>query len=114
LGRTLPQFGGRNGSQVTIEVHAGGRRVWPSSLKRFIKNKIEDGELAVAEVMNTCSNSRAYSVAAVEGFGSCCIANSWSRPFDTFQNAKDGWQKLEVAASLSILADELRYFSGTN
>ena len=42
----------------TIEVHAGGRRVWPPSFKRFVRNKIDSGELSVAEVMKTCNVSQ--------------------------------------------------------
>lgn len=42
----------------TIEVHAGGRRVWPPSFKRFVKNKLDTGELTVTEVMNTCNVSQ--------------------------------------------------------
>ena len=39
----------------TIEVHSGGRRVWPPSFKRFVKTKLDAGELTVAEVMKTCN-----------------------------------------------------------
>lgn len=42
----------------TIEVHSGGRRVWPPSFKRFVKTKIDAGELTVAEVMKTCDVSQ--------------------------------------------------------
>jgi len=42
----------------TIEVHAGGRRVWPPSFKRFVKTKLDHGELTVAEVMKTCNVSQ--------------------------------------------------------
>ena len=42
----------------TIEVHAGGRRVWPPSFKRFIKDKLDSGELTVSEVMRTCNASQ--------------------------------------------------------
>lgn len=42
----------------TIEVHAGGRRVWPPSFKRFIKEKLDNGELALADVMQTCNVSQ--------------------------------------------------------
>lgn len=42
----------------TIEVHAGGRRVWPPSFKRFIKNKLDAGELTIAAVMKTCNVSQ--------------------------------------------------------
>ena len=42
----------------TIEVHAGGRRVWPPSFKRFIKEKLDSGELALADVMKTCNVSQ--------------------------------------------------------
>jgi len=42
----------------TIEVHAGGRRVWPPSFKRFIKEKLDNGELALADVMKTCNVSQ--------------------------------------------------------
>ena len=30
----------------TIEVHAGGRRVWPPSFKRFVKEGLDSGKLA--------------------------------------------------------------------
>ncbi|WP_373636846.1 hypothetical protein [Yoonia sp. BS5-3] len=36
----------------TIEVHAGGRRVWPPSFKRFVKDRLDSGELAVSDVEN--------------------------------------------------------------
>lgn len=42
----------------TIEVHAGGRRVWPPSFKRFVKDKLDSGELAVGDVMRTCNVSQ--------------------------------------------------------
>lgn len=42
----------------TIEVHAGGRRVWPPSFKRFVKDKLDSGELAVGDVMKTCNVSQ--------------------------------------------------------
>lgn len=41
-----------------IEVHAGGRRVWPPSFKRFINEKMDRGELSVGEVMKTCKVSQ--------------------------------------------------------
>ena len=42
----------------TIEVHAGGRRVWPPSFKRFVKQKLDSGELTVGEVMKKCRVSQ--------------------------------------------------------
>lgn len=42
----------------TIEVHAGGRRVWPPSFKRFIKEKLDQGKLTVGEVMRECNVSQ--------------------------------------------------------
>ena len=42
----------------TIEVHAGGRRVWPPSFKRFINEKMDRGELSVGEIMKTCNVSQ--------------------------------------------------------
>ena len=42
----------------TIEVHAGGRRVWPPSFKRFVKDKPDKGELTLADVMETCNVSQ--------------------------------------------------------
>lgn len=42
----------------SIEVHAGGRRVWPPSFKRFVKEKLESGELAIGDVMQTCNVSQ--------------------------------------------------------
>ncbi|MBO9478199.1 hypothetical protein J7382_11695 [Shimia sp. R11_0] len=42
----------------TIEIHAGGRRVWPPSFKRFINDKMDRGELSVGEVMKTCNVSQ--------------------------------------------------------
>ena len=41
-----------------IEVHAGGRRVWPPSFKRFIKQKLDNGELTVGDVMKKCRVSQ--------------------------------------------------------
>ena len=45
----------------TIEVHAGGRRVWPPSLKRFINEKMDRGELSVGEIMKTCNVSQSLA-----------------------------------------------------
>lgn len=42
----------------TIEVHAGGRRVWPPNFKRFIKDKLDQGKLTVGEVMRECNVSQ--------------------------------------------------------
>jgi len=42
----------------TIEVHAGGRRVWPPSFKRFVKEGLDSGKLALADVMKTCNVSQ--------------------------------------------------------
>ena len=41
-----------------IEVHVGGRRVWPPSFKRFINEKMDNGELSVSEVMKACNVSQ--------------------------------------------------------
>lgn len=41
-----------------IEVHAGGRRVWPPSFKRFVDSGLKNGELSVREVMKTCNVSQ--------------------------------------------------------
>ncbi len=42
----------------TIEVHAGGRRVWPPSFKRFIKENLDRGDLSVGDVMKECNVSQ--------------------------------------------------------
>ncbi|WP_152563375.1 hypothetical protein [Ruegeria halocynthiae] len=42
----------------TIEVHAGGRRVWPPSFKRFVKTKLDLGELTVGDIMKDCNVSQ--------------------------------------------------------
>lgn len=42
----------------TIEVHAGGRRFWPPSFKKFISNSLDDGSLKVDDVMKTCNVSQ--------------------------------------------------------
>lgn len=42
----------------TIEVHAGGRRVWPPSFKRFVREKLDNCELTVGQVMKTCNVSQ--------------------------------------------------------
>jgi len=42
----------------TIEVHAGGRRVWPPSFKRFVKTKLDLGELTVGDIMEDCNVSQ--------------------------------------------------------
>lgn len=42
----------------TIEVHAGGRRVWPPSFKRFVNDGLDSGKLAVADVMKECNVSQ--------------------------------------------------------
>ena len=41
-----------------IEVHAGGRRVWPPSFKRFVTAGLENGDLSVRDVMKTCNVSQ--------------------------------------------------------
>ncbi|WP_170756157.1 helix-turn-helix domain-containing protein [Ruegeria lacuscaerulensis] len=45
-----------------IDVHAGGRRVWPPSFKRFINEKMDCGKLSVREIMKTfnVSQSQVY------------------------------------------------------
>lgn len=42
----------------TIEVHAGGRRVWPPSFKRFVRDKLDNGELNLSDVMRECNVSQ--------------------------------------------------------
>ncbi len=42
----------------TIEVHAGGRRVWSPSFKRFVKEKLDKGELTLTDIMKTCNVSQ--------------------------------------------------------
>lgn len=42
----------------TIEVHAGGRRVWPPSFKRFVKEQLDAGALSVDDVMTKCNVSQ--------------------------------------------------------
>jgi len=42
----------------TIEVHAGGRRVWPPSFKQFVKTKLDLGELTVGDIMEDCNVSQ--------------------------------------------------------
>ena len=42
----------------TIEVHAGGCRVWPPSFKRFVKEGFDSGKLPFTDVMNECSVSQ--------------------------------------------------------
>ncbi len=44
----------RNHYGFSIEVHTGGRRVWPPSFKRFIRTKIESGELTAEQVTKEC------------------------------------------------------------
>ena len=34
----------------TIEVHPGGRRVWPPSFKRFVREGLDSGKLTLADV----------------------------------------------------------------
>lgn len=41
-----------------IEVHSGGRRVWPPSFKRFIKQELDSGSLKIDDVMKTCNVSQ--------------------------------------------------------
>ncbi|NVO58078.1 hypothetical protein HW561_19990 [Rhodobacteraceae bacterium B1Z28] len=41
-----------------IEVHAGGRRVWPPSFKRFVKTKLDLGELAVDDIIEDSNVSQ--------------------------------------------------------
>lgn len=41
-----------------IEVHSGGRRVWPPSFKRYITSKMNSGELTVDQIMKTCKASK--------------------------------------------------------
>ncbi len=42
----------------SIEDHTGGRRVWPPSFKRFIRTKIESGELTTEDVTKECRVSK--------------------------------------------------------
>lgn len=42
----------------TFEVHAGGRRVWPPSFKRFIKTQLDAGDLTIDNVTKTCNVSQ--------------------------------------------------------
>lgn len=42
----------------TIEVHSGGRRVWPPSFKRYITRKMDSGGLTVDQIMKTCKASK--------------------------------------------------------
>ena len=42
----------------TIEVHAGGRRVWPPSFKRFVKEGLDCGKLVLNDVMKECNVSQ--------------------------------------------------------
>lgn len=42
----------------TIEVHAGGRRVWPPSFKRFVKMQLDAGQLTVEQVKKDCNVSQ--------------------------------------------------------
>jgi transposase-like protein len=42
----------------TIKVHAGGRRVWPPSFKRFVKEGLDNGKLSLADVMKQCNVSQ--------------------------------------------------------
>lgn len=42
----------------TIEVHFGGRRVWPPSFKRYISSKMDSGGLMVDQIMETCKASK--------------------------------------------------------
>lgn len=48
----------RNHYGFSIEVHAGGRRVWPPSFKRYIRAKIESGELTTEDVTKECRVSK--------------------------------------------------------
>ncbi|WP_330647270.1 hypothetical protein RPE78_14730 (plasmid) [Thioclava litoralis] len=48
----------RNHYGFAIELHPGGRRVWPPSFKRFIREKIETGQLSVEEVREECRVSK--------------------------------------------------------
>jgi hypothetical protein len=41
-----------------IEVHARGRRVWPPSFKRFVKEGLDSGKLALNDVMKECCVSQ--------------------------------------------------------
>ena len=42
----------------TIEVHTSGRRVRPPSFKRFVKEGLDSGKLALADVMKKCNVSQ--------------------------------------------------------
>lgn len=42
----------------TIEVHAGGRRVWPPSFKRYVTQQLEEGVLAIGDVTKECNVSQ--------------------------------------------------------
>jgi len=49
-----------NAYGFTIEGHAGGRRVWPRSFKRFVQQKLDAGELTVDQVMTDCNISKSF------------------------------------------------------
>lgn len=42
----------------TIEVHTGGRQVWPPSFKHYITGKMDSGELTVDQIIKTCKASK--------------------------------------------------------
>lgn len=39
----------------TIEVLSGGRRVWPSSFKRYVETKLDSGDQTIGDVMEDCN-----------------------------------------------------------
>lgn len=41
-----------------IEMHAGGRRVWPPSFKRFVRDKLDSGDLTIDQVIDDCNVSQ--------------------------------------------------------
>lgn len=48
----------RNHYGFPIEIHPGGRRVWPPSFKRFVREQIETGVLTVEQVTKECHVSK--------------------------------------------------------
>lgn len=75
--RTLHHYG------FTVEVHRGGRRVWPPSFKRFIRKSLDQGDLSVDDVIAECNVSKSLVYkwrADVKGleYGPSCPNTSFS------------------------------------
>ena len=109
----------------TIEVHAGGRRVWPPSFKRFVKEGLESGKLALADVMKECNVSQSLvykwradvkaarirtTAVAEETFFSKVVVEEGQKAWPLFEPSKDillRGHQIEIALPYTYPVDDL-------